>query len=124
MSNGAPCAPTIRLASDPTTARRSGAVSMSQSSRTGRTDRRSRNPFTSSGVYVDPPPITATFTGSPGRTRWLHSHRTAEPPVAWATGSADWSAHLDADAPTVGLPRDPLLRSVRSRSSAGATDVV
>ena len=51
----------MRPASPPTTARRSSLTSCSTSSRIGRRSRRAARPSMSSGVYVLPPPMTATF---------------------------------------------------------------
>ena len=51
----------MRRARPPTSSRRSSAGSMRTSSSTGRSSRNRANPSMSSGVYVEPPPMTASF---------------------------------------------------------------
>src|SRR5215475_2233715 len=52
----------MRCANPPTICRRSSSISINQSSSTGNLSTRARNPLTNSGVYVEPPPITATLS--------------------------------------------------------------
>src|SRR3954447_10906858 len=72
----------MRAENRPTISRRSAAGSMRTSSSTWRPDSRSRaNPSTSSGVYVDPPPMTAIFTWSSlhsGQSDTLHERALGE----------------------------------------------
>ncbi len=56
-----PCASSMRAARPPTTSRRSSLMSWSTSSRTSMRSRSRESPDTSSGVYVEPPPMTAIF---------------------------------------------------------------
>lgn len=58
---GWPCLAKIRRASPPTSSSRCASGSISASSSTGRLSRSRANPSISSGVYVDPPPTTASF---------------------------------------------------------------
>ena len=51
----------MRAAISPTTVRRSRSMSCRTSSSTGTRSRSRERPETSSGVYVEPPPITASF---------------------------------------------------------------
>src|SRR5688572_15059695 len=60
--NGEPLASTIRCAKLPTIFNRSSSISINHSSSSGSSATRARNPLTSSGVYVDPPPMTATLS--------------------------------------------------------------
>ena len=55
----------MRRAIPPTRSRRSASTSWSTSSVTSIRSRSAEIPETSSGVYVEPPPITATFIPSP-----------------------------------------------------------
>src|SRR5258706_1684781 len=59
--NGAPLAATTRWAKPPTISRRSASISISHNSVKGKLCIRVKKPLISSGVYVEPPPITVTF---------------------------------------------------------------
>ena len=61
---GEPRAFTMRCANPPTISRRSALLSINQRSVTGSELIRVRKPSIISGVYVDPPPITVTFSSS------------------------------------------------------------
>src|SRR5687767_10043100 len=52
----------MRCANPPTTLSRSSSTSTNQSSSSGKFSTRARKPLTSSGVYVEPPPMTATLS--------------------------------------------------------------
>ncbi len=60
--NVEPLASTMRCANPPTTFSRSSSTSTKQSSSSGNLSTRARKPLTNSGVYVEPPPITATLS--------------------------------------------------------------
>src|SRR5690606_38077365 len=68
----------MRRAKPPTISRRSGRTSISHNSETGSVSRRAKKPLISSGVYDEPPPMTAIFIERLSLFWWEKRHECTQ----------------------------------------------